>query len=453
VADPLKFVLCAFPWEGEDGPDRWQVQTLERIKGAIEGTLPRQLAVASGHGIGKTALTAWLVLWFMTTRPHPQVVVTANTRAQLTGKTWRELAKWHKKSLFQDWFEWRSEKFFHVDHPETWFAQPVAWSKDRAEAFAGTHEQYVLMLFDEASAIHDAIWETAEGAMTTAGALWLAFGNPTRNSGRFRECWGKFRHRWQTQQVDSRTAKMADQGQIQQWITDYGEDSDFVRVRVRGIFPRSGTLQFISEELLDQAQARTPEGYHGAPRVLGADVARYGDDQTVLLLRQGVHIEHVWAYRELNTMQVASRVVEIAERDQLDAIFIDEVGIGAGVVDRVRQLGWQVIGVNAGAAASEPKRYYNLRAEMWAKLREWLEHGGCLPLHPQQLRDDLKGPTYGYAGEMVLQLEKKDDMKARGLASPDFGDSLALTFAQPVRRRHDTEQRRQTRAKTDFNVF
>jgi len=222
VDDPLGFVCFAFPWgtgelADQRGPDTWQTAVLEYVGGqCLTAPEALQVAVASGHGVGKTALVAWLLLWFLSTRPHPQAVVTANTKTQLDTKTWRELAKWHQRSVHRAWFAWTATRFYHQDHPATWFASAIPWSATNAEAFAGTHETDVLLLFDEASAIDDLIWETAEGAMTTPGALWLAFGNPTRNTGRFKECFpgGRFAHRWHALQVDSRSGKLANQAQI-----------------------------------------------------------------------------------------------------------------------------------------------------------------------------------------------------------------------------------------------
>ena len=226
-------------------PDEWQADVLRDI------ATNQRVAVASGHGIGKTAEIAWIIHWFISTRPDPQIVVTANTKNQLDSKTWRELAKWNKQALNADIFEHSATKFFLKDSPDTWFASAIPWTEHNSEAFAGTHEEHVLVLFDEASNIAQPIWDVVEGAMTTTGAKWVAFGNPTRNTGAFRECFGKFRHRWVCRQIDSRTAKMVDSKQVQQWIDDYGEDSDFVRVRVRGEFPRAGSNQFISGEDVD----------------------------------------------------------------------------------------------------------------------------------------------------------------------------------------------------------
>jgi hypothetical protein len=442
--DPLEFVCYVFPWgepggplADQKGPDKWQVQVLDAIRdGLITPGEAIQIAVASGHGIGKSCLVAWIILWFMSTRRNPQIVVTANTGTQLETKTWRELAKWHQMAMNRHWFKHTATRFYAVEAKETWFAAAIPWSKERSEAFAGTHDENVLVIFDEASAIDDIIWEVAEGAMTTPGAVWIAFGNPTKNTGRFKECFpgGKFRKRWRTFQIDSRTAKMADRKKIDEWISDYGLDSDFVRVRVRGVFPRAGNMQFIGEDLVAAAASRT----YGAreirlsPIIVSVDVARFGDDMSVILVRQGLLVRRIIKYRGVDTMTLAQLTIEAKDEYQADAMFVDEVGIGAGVVDRLRQLNQDVIGVNAGNASSEPKRFKNKRMEMWWKTREWLKAGGAIPDDPD-MKADLTGPEYGYTGaESVMQLEKKKDMKARGLASPDCGDALANSFYVPV---------------------
>lgn len=443
--DPLGFVVFVFPWsvsgtrlEDETGPDEWQSDVLDAIGQHLRagGTEQEalQLAVASGHGIGKSALIAWILIWFIATRPEPQIIVTANTKAQLDGKTWRELKKWHSLMLpaLRELFQWTATRFFLKARRETWFASAIPWSEHNAEAFAGTHERYVLLLFDEASAIADSIWETAEGAMTTPGAMWICFGNPTRNTGRFSECFGRFKHRWLRRQIDSRTAKMADRKKLQQWVDDYGEDSDFVRVRVRGVFPRAGTNQLIGSDLVEFARQNTAEQYDESPRLLGVDVAREGDDQTVLTFRQGPKVHWQRKYRIADLMQVASIVAEAAREIGQDAIFVDGTGMGAGVVDRLRQLNYQPIAVMVGQKAQDELKYYNLRTEIWVKLRDWLRDGDADIPDDVELHQDLVGPEYGFDTKERLQLEKKKDMKERGLNSPDCGDSLAVTFAHPV---------------------
>lgn len=457
-ADPLGFVFFAFPWgegglKGQDGPDEWQVEVLRELgRGSISAQEAVRIAIASGHGIGKTALVAWIILWFIATRAHPQIVVTSNTKPQLETKTWRELSKWHKLMLGRDEFEWTATKFYMRANPETWFAAAITWSKERSEAFAGTHEENVLVIFDEASLIDDAIWEVAEGAMTTPGAFWVAFGNPTRNTGRFRECFGRFRHRWTGKQIDSRTAKMANKAEIDRWIEDYGDDSDFVRVRVKGQFPRASSLQFIGVDLVEAAAGRhvREDQYNDMPRIIGVDVARFGDDQSVIIRRQGLASWTPRKFREVDNMALVGLILQEIETWRPDAVFIDAGG-GTGVIDRLRQLGHHVIEVHFGAEATDKQHYRNKRAEMWGRTRDWLKAGGAIA-NDQDLRADLIGPEYGFTDKDQIQLERKEDMKARGLASPDCGDALALTFAYHVDRIEDYGRGAHTRmAKTDYD--
>ncbi|GHV57738.1 terminase [Deltaproteobacteria bacterium] len=438
---PLDFVRYAFRWgrgdlAGQTGPDDWQAELLTELGRQLEtGEKNPRFAVASGHGVGKSALVAWLILWAMSTRPHLAGMVTANTLGQLKDKTWAELARWHKRAINSYWFKWTATKFFVADSPETWFVSAVPWSKENSEAFAGLHARDVLVIMDEASAIPDVIWEVAEGAMTTGG-FFLAFGNPTRNTGRFRECFGRYKHRWTTRQVDGRTAKMVNQEQVQEWLDDYGEDSDFFRVRVRGVFPRAGSCQLIPSDLVEAAMGRkaSPDAYRHAPRVMGVDVARFGDDQSVIALRQGLVLaKPLRKFRGLDTMTLAGLVAEEIEREAPAAVFMDAGGVGGGPVDRLHQLGFrQVIPVDFGGAANNPGLYFNKRTEMWCLLRDWLKGPAVLPEDPELLAD-LTGPEYGFTGDRgQIFLEKKKDLKKRGLASPDCADALALTFAQPV---------------------
>lgn len=456
--DPLGFVLYVFPWgkagtrlAKQDGPDTWQVEVLEAIGAAVrEGrdlkdALPVLLAVASGHGIGKTALIAWIILWFITTREHPQIVVTAGKREQLTTKTWRELAKWQKLALNGHWFIWTATKLEHCLFPDTWNAQAIAWSKNAPENFAGTHEEHVLVIYDEASAIDDVIWETTDGAMTTPGAMWVAFGNPTKTTGRFAQCFGKLRAMWRTWHVDSRTAKMANRRLLDQWVETFGEDSDFVRVRVRGQFPRAGDLQFISSEDVAAAMGRAAKGFEKYGKVLSVDVARHGMDQTVFCYRQGRKVFPFKRFRIPDTMQIAARVAEAINEWEPDAVFIDATGLGWGVVDRLHQMGFtDVIGVQTGERAFQPERFVNRRAEIWHAMREWIQDGGSLP-NDQELADELTAIEYGFDGKQRYVLESKEDLKARDLPSPDSADSLALSFHSPVaptKAKQDTWRRR-----------
>jgi hypothetical protein len=445
VADPLGMVLFEYPWgepgtalEAFEGPDRWQVEVLERLRAALHDPTQQgaiRFGIGSGHGIGKGTLMAWLIRWFITTRPHPQIVITANTATQLTTKTWRELAKWHRLSVFQDWFDWSQTSYRLRRAPETWFASAIPWSEEKPEAFQGAHDRYVLFGFDEASAIPDLIWDTAEGSMTTPQCLWIATGNLTRPTGRFTELFpgGRFQHRWQTLQVDSRTARMANQAQIAEWATDYGEDSDFFRVRVLGQKPQQAVGQFIGDDLIALARARLPVEDRLQPYTIGVDVARYGDDRSVILVRHGGRILLTRVWYGIETVRLTGYVCETidAYAPHTPAVFIDGVGIGAGVVDQCRARGYPVHEVQAGAKAQDERHFANKRAEMWQRVKDWLGRQASLTADDAALCDDLVGPEYDYdTGK--LRLEKKEDMKARGLASSDIGDALALTFAEPL---------------------
>ncbi len=443
--DPLGFVLYVFPWgkpgtrlANQSGPDEWQIKVLNAIGEEVRAgkdlkdALPVQIAVASGHGIGKTALIAWILIWFLATRPFPQVVVTAGKKEQLMGKTWRELNKWLKLAICGHWFVWSATKIEHVLYPDQWNAQAIAWSKNAPENFAGTHEEHVLVVYDEASAVDDCIWEVTDGAMTTPGAMWIAFGNPTKNQGRFFECFNKFRKFWRTFQIDSRTAKMANRRLLDRWVEMYGEDHDFVRVRVRGVFPSAGDLQFIGTDIVRQAMARRPKGFDKYGKILCVDVARHGSDQTVFCKRQGRKVWPMKRMRVPDTMQIAALVAEEINEWQPDAVFVDATGLGWGVVDRLHQMGFTyVIGIQTGEKAYHADRYVNLRAELWDKMRTFIKDGGCLP-DDEELVTDLTGPEYGFDGKNRYELESKDDMKERGLDSPDSADALALSFCTAV---------------------
>ena len=266
--NPLGFVEFAFAWgagdlKGWDGPDVWQRDLLIQIGAAVKargfnGIDPVEAireATSSGHGIGKSAMVAWLILWIMSTRPHAKGVVTANTSTQLETKTWAELAKWKKRCVTGHWFKITYLSIAHVDYPQTWRCDGVTCREENSEAFAGQHSagSTPFYIFDEASNVPAIIWEVAEGGLTDGEPMFFAFGNPTRNSGQFHACFGAMKHRWETRQIDSRSCKIPNKAQIQQWVDDYGEDSDFVRVRVRGVFPRAGSTQFISNEAVDGA--------------------------------------------------------------------------------------------------------------------------------------------------------------------------------------------------------
>ncbi len=449
--DPCAFVRDMFPWgeEGalfdQEGVDDWQREVLDELKVCGDTEVALQIAVASGHGIGKTALVAWIILWYISTRHNPQIVVTASTGAQLANKTWRELAKWQKLSLNGHWFEWTATKFYLKAEPQTWFASAIPWSEHNSEAFAGTHEKNVLVLFDEASGIEDIIWEVTEGAMTTPGAAWICFGNPTKNRGRFKQCFTKFRHRWINRRIDSRKAKMANTKQLEQWIEDYGIDSDFVKVRVLGEFPSASSNQLIPYDVISECQKYKAFGYENLPIILSVDVARFGDDQTVFTIRQGRKVLPQAKFRELDTMQVADKVIHFIKIYNPGMVVVDATGIGAGVVDRLRQLGYEVQEFHGAGKPYDDTQYINIRAEMFCKLRDAMKSG--LEISDDiTLQDDLISVEFEFARQSdKLKIRSKEEMKKDGLPSPDCADSIAMTYAFPLNESHDVRFRTQGR--------
>jgi hypothetical protein len=320
------------------------------------------------------------------------------------------------------------------------------WSENNTEAFAGLHNigKRIIVIYDEASSIPAKIWEVTEGALTdaTTEIIWLAFGNPTQNTGRFRECFGRYRHRWVTRQVDSRTVDGTNKEQLNKWVADYGEDSDFCRVRVRGEFPRAGSTQFIASDVVSAARRRDVGDQSRAYKVMSVDVARFGDDQTVVGWKQGLRAHIVEKVRGLDVMQVGSRVIMHICNEIPRACVIDGDGVGGGVADFVRtylkdrwkqRFGYELPEwfkleeFHGGNTPGDKFMYFNRRAEVWGRMRDWLETAQ-IPDDPE-LESDLTAPEYFFSSKNQIQLERKEDMKKRGQASPDCGDMMAMCFA------------------------
>ena len=459
--DPLGFVLAMYPWgepgalEQHTGPDTWQRAHLQQIGEDVQArkfnghdaVAPIRHAVSSGHGIGKSVEVAWLVDWIMSTRPRCKGTITANTFTQLQTKTWPAIQWWTGLCLTSHWFTVTSERMYHTDFKESWFCGLQSNKEENSEAFAGQHaaDSTSFYLCDEASAIPDKIFEVAEGGLTDGEPMIILYGNPTRSNGKFhRVCFGSERARWQQTIVDSRTSKFTNKSQIDEWIQDYGEDSDFVRVRVRGLAPAASDLQFISSDLVYAAQTR-PVVVLDDPLVCGLDVARGGGDRCVFRFRRGSDARSippvvVPGEQSRDSMRLVTLAADLLERHPITTMFVDGTGIGGPICDRLRQMGHRnVIEVQFGGESPDPK-YANMRAFMWGKVREWLKHG-AIDESPR-LESDLTGPGYHHDKRDRVVLESKEIMKARGLDSPDDGDALGLTFAAPVKAQRVVSSRR-----------
>ena len=453
--DPFGWVMWAFPWgedelEGFDGPDEWQRDLLiqwgneirERGFDGVIPVAPIQFGIASGHGIGKSALTAWIILFIMSTRPHCKGVVTANTSDQLKTKTWGELGKWRKLCITGHWFEYNNGRgnmsMYRHGHSETWRVDAQTCREENSESFAGLHcaTSTPFYIFDEGSAVPDAIYDVAEGGKTDGEPMHFVFGNPTRNSGRFHEIFNRLKNRWITRQIDSRTAKMTNKAQIAIWREDWGEDSDFFRVRVLGRFPKAGDMQFIPNDVVATAQKAAVRYRPEDPLICGIDCARGGDDNNMIQFRRGFDARSEMAYRipgekTRDSMRLVSKVSDILERHKPHVIFVDSGAMGGPIADRLRQLGYNAFDVNFGENASDEKQYKSRAAEMWGRMRKWLYNGGAIKDNPV-LEKELTDREYCHNDKEQLVLERKKDMKSRGLSSPDWADALALTFAENV---------------------
>lgn len=456
--NPLEFALTAFPW-GEknsilenEGLDNWQIELLTELKdGLQEGNDSEEItkvlrkAIASGNGIGKSALVAIIILWALSTREDTRGVVTANTDTQLRSKTWAELAKWYNMFIAKDLFTYTATAIYSSDpnHDKTWRIDAIPWSESNPEAFAGMHNagRRILIVFDEASAISDKIWEVTEGALTDKNTqiMWLTFGNPTRNTGRFHDCFYRHRLLWKCKQIDSRQCKMSNKTQLDEWVKTYGEDSDFVKVHVRGMFPTVSEQQFISTDLVETARnvALRKEQVDFAPSILGVDPSWSGDDEFAIYLRQGLYSKLLGTYaKDDNDGEMAQIIANYEDLYHCKAVFIDQ-GYGTGLYSFGVVMGRRWILIPFGGKSSDPG-YLNKRAQMWGDMKKWLQNGGSIE-KDDILYNDLIGPNAFVTDKGKIQLESKENMKRRGIPSPNRADALALTFAMPISTNNNNE--------------
>ena len=457
--DPETFVMFAFPWgqkntplEHFSGPRTWQRQVLRDIGQHIKAnrSAPVDLkalreAISSGRGIGKSALVSWLILWMLTTRIGSSVIVSANSEPQLRSVTWGELTKWATMTINAHWWEVSATKLIPAawltalverdlqKGTRYWGAEGKLWSEENPDAYAGVHNHDGMMvIFDEASGIPDSIWSVASGFFTEpiVDRYWFAFSNPRRPNGYFYECFHSRRAFWHTRQIDSRTVEGTDKGIYDQIIAEHGDDSREARIEVYGQFPSTGDDQFIDLARVDEAMSRPPIKDPSAPIVVGVDPARSGADSTVIAVRQGRTLLALRRYRGDDTMTVVGHVIQTIEEFRPTLTVVDEGGLGAGVLDRLKEQRYKVRGVNFAWRSSRPVMYGNKRAEIWGALKEWLLTAS-VP-NDKTLRDDLTGPRVKPNSAGAIFLESKKEMKARGLASPDAADAIAVTFAFPI---------------------
>lgn len=458
---PLKFVKYVFDWGKEDtplenfsAPRKWQEKILKDIEIHIarnNNTLDFSMfrsAIASGRGIGKSALVSWLIIWMLSTRLGATVIVTANTESQLRSRTWAELGKWMTLSINGHWFT----KTATTIRPSAWFdealkrdlkidtgyyyAMASLWSEENPDAFAGIHSSYgVMLIMDEASGIPESIYSVSEGFFTepTKDRYWLTFSNPRRNTGAFFESFNSKQAFWHRQQIDSRTVEGTDKKVLNDLIEQYGEDSSVAKVEVKGQFPSADDDTVIGLDLIKSAINRDVALTTSSPIVWGLDVARTGSDKSALAIRQGNTLLEIKTYNSPDLMQLCGAIKNRYDNEQSmnkpQEILVDVIGLGAGVVDRLLEVGLPVRAVNVAESPSTKGTYLNLRAELWFKIRDWLAGRDVTIPDDNQLVAELSSPIYKFNSSGKIKLESKEDMKKRGLKSPDRADALALTMA------------------------
>lgn len=414
----------------------------------------KMTSVRSGHGVGKSTVEAWAIIWFMSTRPFPKVPCTAPTQHQLFDILWAEVSKWRRNnpSLAKE-LEWTKEKVYMNGHPEEWFA--VARTASKPDALQGFHAEHLLYIIDEASGVDDKIFEPVLGSLSTPGARLLMCGNPTQLSGFFYDSHNKLRSSYATFHIDGRTSGRVPQDYVDMIIRMYGEDSDVFRVRVAGDFPLQGDEIFIPLSLVEKSimseftPRRNPDLIH-----IGCDVARFGKDKTVVGYKIDEKAEFYKKRQGQDTMKTADDIILLGEmlvqkynfKPETDPPIptkVDDDGVGGGVVDRLKQIKrsdperfwWlEVYPVKFGQRIKH-KYYHDSTTYMMAVVKKLLEpydeQGIRKPVelilpNDEDLRAQLSGRRYELTAASKIKVESKDDMKARGLPSPDEADCILL---------------------------
>ena len=429
-------------------PDEWQEEVL--------GDLAKysKISVRSGQGVGKTALEAGAIVWFLVCRPYSRVIATAPTMQQLYDVLWAEIAKWLDKSLVKDLLKWTKTKVYMVGDDKRWFA--TAKTATKPENMQGFHEDHMLIVVDEASGVADPIMEAILGTLTGKDNKLLMCGNPNRLEGVFYDSHNGDRDKFHTHKVSSMDSKRTSRENIEMLLNKYGRESDVARVRIFGDFPKGALDSLISLETVECACGCTlPEKEIETSNILhiGCDVARFGDDKTVITPRIAGKIFQFKKYSKKSTMETAGNVILMCKEYMKKypklkkcVIKVDDTGVGGGVTDRIREvvaeesLPYSVIPVNNGASATD-EYYANLGSQIWGMLRDALEEnfshmiqGETVTLempNDAEMIKQLASRRQKITSKGKIQLESKDDMKARGLGSLDIADSVTLAFYEP----------------------
>ena len=417
-------------------PTYQQKIVLLKIPGSIRNK--KGIAVKSGHGVGKTAMESWIILWFLSCFPYSKVICTAPTQHQLYDIVWSELAKWHKVSSVENMYEWRKTHFFNKRYPENWFA--VARTSNKPENMQGFHGEHLLFLVEEASGVSTDVLEVIEGTQTQEGSLIIMFGNPTQISGGFYDAFNTKRPFYNVYTLNSELSPLVDKIYCKTIAAKYGKESDIYRVRVLGEFPKAEPDTLIPLDRCEAAAIRElddkyPDSYNDVE--IGVDVARYGDDESDIYVRIKNKIEHAGAFRKRDLMTVTGEIVKVYRKYENKNVMIniDDSGLGGGVTDRLKELAAQgvinadIFGVNNGSKAKDSK-FLNVGTEMWFFTREKIQDLK-IP-NDNDLIAQLSCRKYGINSSGRHVLESKEHMKERGISSPDRADAFILSLRSLV---------------------
>jgi len=440
-ASALAFVTEAFGTALEP-LDPWQIHALELLPAT------RRLCLKACKGPGKTTFLAWAIWWFLVTHYEPRIGATSITGDNLRDNLWAELAKWRRLSpVLARAFEWTASRvYLKGDRADNWYCTARTWPRKadpeaQSDALAGLHAPNTMFVLDESGGIPQAVMTTAEAVLATGKDVKvLQSGNPTHLEGPLYRACTADRALWDLIEIsgdpdlpddDPRKSLRIRRDYAREEIARWGRDNPWVRVNILGQFPERSINTLLGPDEVEAAMSRhlLVDQYQWAQKRLGVDVARFGDDRTVIFPRQGLASFRPVIMRSQRTDQIAARVALAkttwgSEMETLD----DTGGWAHGVIDQLIAAGYAPIGIQFAAPALDP-RYRNRRAEMWLAMAKWVQGGGALPRLPA-LVGELTVPTYTYVGGQFM-LEDKDQIKVRLGSSPDLADALALTFAFP----------------------
>ncbi|CAB5170837.1 Phage terminase large subunit [uncultured Caudovirales phage] len=407
-------------------PQPWQEDFLRAVARG-----ERRISVRAGHGVGKSTACSWALIWHMVTRFPQKSVVTAPTSAQLFDALYAETKSWINKlpPALKELFEVFSDRIVLKDAPESSFISARTSSAERPEALAGVHSEHVLLVVDEASAVHEAVFEAAAGSMSGHAATTIMISNPTRNSGLFYKTHHVLASDWFRMHVSCLNSPLVSSDFVRQIKATYGEDSNAYRIRVLGEFALADDDTLIPADLVDSAVDRDIVPPEDEEIVYGVDVARYGTDRTALCKRRGNVVLEIKSWGGLDLMQTVGTIVNEAKLDNPTEICVDTIGLGSGVADRLREMGYNVVDVNVAESSAMNPNANKLRDDLWMSVKDWLMTRAVKLPKDETLRHELVAPRYSFTSTGKIVVESKDSMRRRGMRSPDLADALCLTFA------------------------